>query len=238
MLPTTYFVETAYEDIGCEDGSGNILDPRFKLSVCGENDYMPYYYVDPDLRAMHPDSVRYNGWYNFPTAGYCTWKYFTDPSFATTNATLGDYPQNTKYLRFADLLLMGAEAAVHNGQNQDARSWINKVRERARNSGSTNYPLALSGSVTLEQIYAERRVELAFEGHQFFDIVRTGRAQEILKERAMSQPHWVTTIHPESSEEAPQQFGDNFRVGNHEIWPIPEDEIAQTDGSITQNPGY
>ena len=90
--------------------------------------------------------------------------------------TLGDHPQNTKYFRFADLLLIGAEAAVNSGHDADALTWINRVRDRARNSGNTGYPLPLT-SVTKEKVWAERRVELAFEGHQFFDIVRTGRVE-------------------------------------------------------------
>ncbi len=236
ILPTDYFVATAYADIDCEV-AGEILDPRYKLSVVDEGDSLPYYYQDEVLRATYPDSVVYNSWYNWPSTGRCTWKYFTDPIYSSGVATLGDYPQNTKYFRFADLLLMGAEAAVHASQNTDALEWINWVRTRARNSGNTNtnYPQDYSGTITLDQVYAERRVELAFEGHQFYDIVRTGRAQQILKEDAMEYP---TATNPINNATAPQQFGSAFVIGQHEIWPIPQQEIVNSEGSITQNPYY
>lgn len=234
ILPTSYFVNTAYEDIGCEVAD-NIVDPRYKLSVIAPGDSLPYYYADATLRATYPDSVLYDSWYNWPCTGYCTWKYFTDPLFSGANAaTLADYPQNTKYFRYADLLLIGAEAAVRIGANADALTWINMIRERARLSGNTGYPQDLT-SVTVEDVWAERRVELAFEGHQYYDIVRTGRAQKILKEDAMQ---YATMNHPDTGDEGTQQFGSDYQIGKHEIWPIPEAEMENSEGSITQNPGY
>lgn len=234
ILPTDYFISTAYADIGCEPTAGNILDPRYKLSVVDKGDSVPYIYTNETLRAMYPDSLVYDSWFNWPTPGRCTWKYFTDPIFFTNTRTLGDYPQNTKYMRYADLLLIGAEAAVHIGQTADALAWINKVRERARNCGTTGYPQPLS-SVTVEDVWAERRVELAFEGHQFYDIIRTKRAQQVLKEDAMN---YADIINPVTSEEGYQQFGDAFELQKHEIWPIPEIEMDNSAGSIAQNPRY
>lgn len=256
ILPTDYFVETAYEDIGCEI-DGEIIDPRYYLSVIEDEDPVPTgnleithtfsYEINPteenpsglvewDSTVVWTpgDSLAYSGWYNWPCTGRSTWKYFTDPYWNETRTTLGDMPQNTRYLRYADLLLMGAEAAVHIGQNADALAWVNKVRERARNSGNTGYPQALS-SVTVEDIWAERRVELAFEGHQFYDIVRTGRAQQVLKEDAMQYPE---SVDPNSGRTARQQFGDNFIIGKNEILPIPQAEIDNTEGSIEQNPNW
>ncbi|MBN2273521.1 MAG: RagB/SusD family nutrient uptake outer membrane protein [Bacteroidales bacterium] len=234
ILPTQYFVNTAFEDNGCEDNEGNILDPRFKLSVITGEDKIPFYYEDPVMRAKYPDSVLLAPYYNNPATGYVTWKYFTDPYFNTRRGTLGDMPQNTKYLRFADLLLIGAEAAVNSGHDADALAWVNRVRDRARNSGNTGYPLPLT-SVSKEKIWAERRVELAFEGHQFYDIVRTGRATQVLKEDAMQ---FATSTNELSSVPVQEQFGDAFIVGKNEIWPVPQAEIDNTNGTITQNPNY
>lgn len=234
ILPTRYFVETAFEDIGCEDANGNILDPRYKLSVIASGDLVPFNYENPLLRAKYPDSVALAGYYNAPATGYVTWKYYTDPYYNDQRGTLGDMPQNTKYFRFADLLLIGAEAGVLSGHNAEALTWINRVRDRARNAGNTGYPLALT-SVTKEDVWAERRVELAFEGHQFYDIVRTNRVQSVLKEEAMQ---YATSINPNLPDPTQEQFGDNFVIGKNEVWPIPQTEIDATDGSITQNPNY
>jgi starch-binding outer membrane protein, SusD/RagB family len=234
ILPTTYFLKTAYKNVGCEPAE---LDPRFKLSVFGEHDSLPFYYTDEVLRSTYPDSVMYDAWFNWPCTGYATWKYFEDPIFNRDNTQLGDNPMNTKYFRFADLLLMGAEAAVQTGHADKALEWINRVRTRARNSGNTGYPLNLT-AVTLEDVYAERRVELAFEGHQFFDIVRTGRAEKILKQDAIATPEFKMTTHPDAIRSEPQQFGDQFQVGKNEILPIPQSEIDLSGGVLTQNPGY
>jgi starch-binding outer membrane protein, SusD/RagB family len=255
ILPTTYFINTAYEDIGCEV-DGEILDPRFELSVMKGDDLIPipsaqdvsfeFEYQttggetvawDTTISFVEGDSVPYDGWYNWPTPGNATWKYFTDPIYFNRTSTLADYPQNTKLIRFADVLLIGAEAAVHIGQNGSALNWINKVRTRARNAGNTDYPHDLTGTITAEQVWAERRVELAFEGHQFFDIVRTGRAAQVLKVDAY-QNGWDVTTNPIDGSTAAQQFGDAFQVGKNEIWPIPETEMIASDGSIAQNPNY
>jgi hypothetical protein len=237
ILPTKYFINTAYEDIGCEDVDGTILDPRYRFTVVQPTDSFPFNYLDAAQRAQYSDSVAYSPWFNWPCTGYCTWKYFTDPIFTVSASTLGDYPQNTRYMRYADLLLIGAEAAAHIGQNTDALDWMNKVRERARNSGNTTYPLALSGNITPEQVWAERRVELAFEGHQFFDVVRTGRAEQVLKIDAY-EGDFESMTNPLTGDEGTQQFGSAFQIGKHEIWPIPERELDNSEGSITQNPNY
>jgi starch-binding outer membrane protein, SusD/RagB family len=236
ILPTTFFLETAYAEVGCEPRE---RDPRFDISVIEPTDSIPFYYVDPILRATYPDSVAYDAWFNWPCTGYATWKYFEDPIFNINNTQLGDNPMNTKYFRFADLLLMGAEAALQTGHADKATEWINRVRTRARNSGNTGFPEDLTQSeVTLEAVYAERRVELAFEGHQFFDIVRTGRAVQVLTVDALSRPEFITTTNPIDNRTAPQQFGDQFQTGKNEIFPIPQTEVDLSGGVLTQNPGY
>jgi hypothetical protein len=236
ILPTKYFVSTAFRDAGGMEGD-QILDPRYKISVFEPTDSFPYYYADPVMREKYPDSVAFDCYFNNPATGYCTWKYFTDPIFLQNATTLGDYPQNTKLYRFADLLLVGAEAAVNlGGHDAEALQWINRVRNRARNSGTTGYPKDLT-SVTKEQIWAERRVELAFENHQYYDLVRTNRAQQVLQGEAM-QYQYTTNVRESVETTVTEQFGDNFIQGKHELWPIPQAEIDATNGSITQNPGY
>lgn len=88
------------------------------------------------------------------------------PDAALTN------PNNTRVIRFADVLLMAAEA-LNRGNISDtrARTYLNRVRNRAT-LGNVN----TSGTNLTNDIYKERRVELIGEGHRFFDLVRTGRA--------------------------------------------------------------
>lgn len=92
------------------------------------------------------------------------------------DANIGDAnltnPNNYRAIRFADVLLMAAEALQRGSLGEDrALNYLNRVRNRANlpNSDAT-------GEALLQAIYQERRVELVGEGHRFFDLVRTGRA--------------------------------------------------------------
>tara|TARA_B100000795_G_scaffold194102_1_gene148355 strand:- start:12696 stop:14177 length:1482 start_codon:yes stop_codon:yes gene_type:complete len=112
----------------------------------------------------------------FEHTGFFNRKYI--PRVGDTN--IGDQnltnPNNYRAIRFADVLLMAAEA--HNqGDGNDvlARQYLNRVRLR-----TTLIDVNVSGSALTQAIYNERRLELVGEGHHFFDLVRTGRAaQEI-----------------------------------------------------------
>ena len=95
------------------------------------------------------------------------------------DANIGDQnltnPNNYRSIRFADVLLMAAEAHNKSGNDGVARAYLNRVRNRA---GLVD--TSASGTALEDAIYFERRLELVGEGHQFFDAVRTGRApQEI-----------------------------------------------------------
>ena len=119
-------------------------------------------------------------------------------------------PNNYRAIRFADVLLMAAEA-FNRGSIDDgkAQSYLNRVRRRA--FGDMLHDVSTTGSSLTNDIYHERRVELAGEGHRFFDLVRTGKAaQEI----------------------------NGFVAGKHELFPIPSIEIELAGNRWTQNPGY
>ncbi len=117
-------------------------------------------------------------------------------------------PVNHRVIRYADVLLMAAEA--HNrkpGPNDElARQYLNEVRDRVDMPA-----INASGEALTEAIYHERRVELAGEGLRFFDLVRTGKAAEAIE---------------------------SFKTGTHEVFPIPQAEIDLAGGNWSQNPGY
>jgi hypothetical protein len=122
---------------------------------------------------------------------------------------------NDRIMRYSDLLLMHAEAAYHNGQEDVARTSLNAVRERARRHAEPGVlpDVTASGPQLLNAIYHERRVELALEGLRFFDVVRQGRGAEV--------------------------FGPlGFIEGKHEVYPVPQAQISLSNGLLTQNPGY
>ena len=119
--------------------------------------------------------------------------------------------KNVHLLRYAELLLINAEAANNLGQTSTAIMNLNLVRARAGLPVTT----ASSQSDVQMAIWNERRVELAMEHDRFFDIVRQGRAAQLM-----------------------QADGKNFVVGKNELLPIPATQIALSGGRLIQNPGY
>lgn len=119
--------------------------------------------------------------------------------------------KNIRILRMGEIYLINAEAANELGQTSQAMESLNMVRNRAGLGNSS----ASSQSELREAIWKERRVELAMEHDRFFDIIRQGRAGQILR-----------------------AHGKNFEDGKNEIFPIPQSEIDASDGKLIQNPGY
>ena len=137
------------------------------------------------------------------------------------HATRG--PLNNRQIRYADVLLMYAEAALGAGDEATARTYINMVRTRV---GLTE--IAQADNAALRH---ERRVELAMEGHRWFDLVRwEGVAGNGLK--AHMDAYKAT-----ETQEA-QSHIQEFVAGKHEIFPIPQEEIQLNPTPMAQNPGY
>jgi hypothetical protein len=128
-------------------------------------------------------------------------------------------PGNVKLIRYSDVYLIAAEAALMDGNNAKALEYVNKVRERARMCGDTGQPAALS-SVTLDDIIHERRLEFAGEGHRMFDIVRWNKAYDLLN--TPTEDGYVR----------------NFVRGQHEYQPIPAREIELSQGNLKQYTGW
>ena len=119
-------------------------------------------------------SVNYNVGNPDPVTGHTG--YYNRKYLPRQNENQGDanltQPNNYRAIRYADVLLMAAEAMVRgNLSESQARGYLNQVRERAGLEDVTS-----SGNDLLEDIYEDRRLELMGEGHRFFDLVRTGRA--------------------------------------------------------------
>lgn len=118
-------------------------------------------------------------------------------------------PNNYRAIRYADVLLMAAEAFNRSGDDVKARTYLNLVRRRA--FGDNNHDISASGAALTDFIWAERKLELMGEGHRFFDLVRTNQA--------------ATSI-------------TGFVTGKHDLFPIPLEEIQFSNGNWQQNPNY
>lgn len=128
-------------------------------------------------------------------------------------------PGNIRILRYADVLLMMAEAINEQGRPGDALPFLNEVRDRARGAYPPNIIPAVTTTDQNElrlKIWHERRVELGMEQHRWFDLVRTGRAAERMLAVGKT----------------------NFTTGKHELLPLPQSEIDVSGGNLENNPGY
>lgn len=149
------------------------------------------------VEVTYAEGYEHTGFYNhkyIPRSG----ESFQDPNL--TNAT------NYRAIRFADVLLLAAEAHNAIGNDNTALSYLNQVRNRA---GVED--IAATGTTLGNAIFQERRLELAGEGHRFFDLVRTGRAADAIS---------------------------GFTAGKHELFPLPLLEIELAGNIWEQNPGY
>lgn len=155
---------------------------------------------------------------------------------------------NVPLMRFADLLLMAAECEIELNNLNVAMGYINKVRQRAANSvvmnldntaPAANYKVGLYTSFANQEaartaVRFERRLELAEEGHRFFDLVRWGITEEFINNEYL----------PFESILRPVTFtpGAQFNAGKDEYQPIPEYSITQSFkngvATLKQNPGY
>ncbi|SEK26190.1 Starch-binding associating with outer membrane [Aquimarina amphilecti] len=144
----------------------------------------------------------------FEHTGYFNRKYIARQGDLNTGDANLTNPNNYRAIRFADVLLMAAEAHNRKSPSNDgqAQVYLNRVRTRAQLPDVT-----AGGTALTDAIYNERRLELVGEGHHFFDLVRTGRA--------------ATEI-------------DGFVTGKHEVFPIPLIEIQLAGNRWEQNPGY
>jgi hypothetical protein len=125
------------------------------------------------------------------------------------------FNHNRRILRYADVLLMAAEALNQNNKSTEALPLLNMVRARARGgNASVLADINVTDKTALDEIiFNERRHELAMEGHRFWDLVRTGRAATVLGPLG-------------------------FIEGKHELLPIPQSEVDLSQNRIEQNPNW
>ncbi|WP_297332604.1 RagB/SusD family nutrient uptake outer membrane protein [Flavobacterium sp.] len=170
-------------------------------------------YEDGDVRReatiLYVPSVLWDGFiapttWNNPRYNY---KAYHSSIAESWNGNKAETAKNLRLLKFSDVMLIRAEAGFHLGMNDEVENMINPLRLRA---GLTE----LSG-ITLQQIYNERRWEMAMEHERWFDIVRTGQAQAAMAAN-----------------------GKTFVPGKHEVFPIPDPQIAVSGGRLIQNNGY
>ena len=201
---------------GIRNYNGPLFDSGFSFNIPTQDVVDAFESDDPridtailDINAWATSTGATFGTGNEHT-GYYNRKYIArqgDSNIGDQNLT---NPNNYRAIRYADVLLMAAEALNRGSIADDrAQNYLNIVRQRA--FGDMDHNITSSGSTLTEAIYNERRVELVGEGHRLFDLVRTGRAASEI---------------------------DGFMSGKHEVFPIPQIEIELTGNRWAQNTGY
>ena len=145
----------------------------------------------------------------YENTGYYNKKYLPRKGQTSGQVEL-NYLNNYRTIRYADVLLMAAEAYNQTSNDSKAQLYLNQVRRRAFQVSDASFDVTASGPALYAAILNERRLELAMEGERFFDLVRTGQATTVL--------------------------GSIFKAGKSELFPIPQSEVVVSH--LQQNPGY
>ena len=214
------------------------VDPRLFLTAGIPG--FPYEFNEKYMVEKTPVWSRSNGLYGY----YVNIKYNVDPDsgYLIKQSWYGT-AMNHIVLRYSDVMLMRAEALIqlNDGRIQEAMDLINQIRVRASQSLSVigDYPEKYgvhfnvqpysgitSQAEALKALKFERRVELAMECDRFFDLVRWGEAEQVLNK-----------YYAEEADNCSIYKGATFVADKHEYLPIPNAQVAASNGNYTQNIG-
>ena len=185
-------------------------DPRLKGTIIDLGDTIDGVYIkgDPDPANDPVITLNQNGdTLNIQCYNRKVW--------VPGNDTPTQWAHHRRLIRYADVLLMAAEALNENGKQTDALTYLNQIRKRAKGGNISVLPdISITDKNLLrDKILLERRHEFALEGERFWDLVRTGNAAAVLGPLG-------------------------FIPGKNELLPIHQSEIDISQGSLTQNPNY
>jgi len=195
-------------------------DPRLRISVISDGDTIEVIRSSDEPVELNRLAYAWPG--DQSPTGYNHRKY--EYNLDESGSDFSEGTLDVKVIRYADVLLWAAEAHMKPGGNTGrSLELVNMIRERARNiaSPAASVPADLT-SVTMEDVYNERRRELAFESHRFFDLRRWGLLEDKLE--GFDVRGGLYTI--------------DFEPGRHEYLPIPEQVLTETNGVVIQTPGY
>ena len=230
------FASTDYEV-----GSTQTVDPRLFVTVGVPG--TPYMFNTGFMMAESNTWSRSGGTYGY----YVSLKQNVDPALTDSYLFLCDNQwatsMNRIVLRYADVLLMRAEALAQLNKTADAIALVNQVRQRAAdmatNSVVAGYPVkygvryavgkytgTYSKDEAMRIVKMERRLELAMESERFFDLVRWGDAATVLNKYYADESRTMNFLE-----------GSSFTANKNEYLPVPYEQIAASNNHYTQNIG-
>lgn len=272
ILNSGYGLENSYASVFSINNEMNkeiLFAVRYKAGGLGLGNYMANFFaplnsgnavVNGDGRGHNYPTTSLSQAYRTPASGPVDQRKVVN--IGTYNALLytkkfispvvveNDAENDFPVLRYADILLMKAEALGFDGAGGIAMSLINQVRQRAGgipysagdfNAGLYLYPTSeadpnavINSEAFLDALLEERRLEMAFENQRFFDLVRTGKAIEVIRnyyaeEFESHYKRYTLTLEELQAKATPERL----------LLPIPQREIdTNEEMAIIQNPGY
>ena len=220
------------------DMADDNADPRLFLTVGMPG--LPYMFNRSYMMEETSIWSRSNGLYGY----YVSLKHNVDPALLGSDLIKGSYwasSMNRIVFRYADVLLMRAEAYAQLGQSDQAITLVNQVRSRAASSTQmisnytntygvkmyiTNYRGSYSKDQTIKIVKMERRLELGMESERFFDLVRWGDAATVLNK-----------YYAEEIDHCAIYSTAHFTANKDEYLPIPFSQLSASNGHYTQNIG-
>lgn len=227
-------VDSRYDATFKSEFYATMEDPSIGLEVGDLRVYFPKYdqpFTDADeaaLLAEHPNAiiVTKDRWMqdieNVGGSGMCpmVWKFYDPNSTFPLNNTSYTSTKDIFLFRLADTYLMAAEAYYQAGDSKTAAKRLTDVRQRAALPGHEAEMVVNSSEVNIDFILDERARELVGEYKRWMDLKRTGK----LIERTLAHNNLAAR--------------DNKMDKHILVRPIPQSVIDQTEGEISQNPGY
>ncbi len=215
------------------NSSSDNADPRLWLTIGIPG--FPYMFNANYIMAKTQTWSRSNGLYGYNVS----LKHNVDPDseYLIKGAWWGS-PMNRIVLRYADVLLMRAEAQAQLGNGAEAIALVNQLRNRAAQSTAmlSGYDVRYGAKMrvkpysdtgdALARVKMERRLEMAMESERFFDLVRWGEAEQV-----------INRYYAEEADNCAIYSAAHFTANKNEYLPIPYEQIAASNGHYTQNIG-
>lgn len=225
-------IKTGCTEIAGEDNFDKFIENSKNLS--SYDTYIGKYGWDPECYIIDPTQHK---------SARIVRKYFVPISKRPEVYNIDKIPLDHRILRYADVLLMYAEACNELGEDAPARTYLNQVRNRVNLSN-----VETSGNALRNAIRLERRLELAWEQNRLYDIRRwtDDNGQKVISNLMGPNGTFVQyntnaatrDIYEWENQGEASNKGTGFNVNRDMVFPIPLYEITMSNGSITQNPGW
>jgi len=214
----------AVDDDDLNEGTG-IFQDLFMVRLFASNTFLAEIASDPrkdDIALAHA-AVSFDGErIEVPPGRTGCMKWYTPK--VERPVLENDNGKNRRVIIYSEVVLWYAEALNEMGDRPKSLDQLNSIKRVANKINNTSVLYKAGTYVEMrDQIWKERRIELCHLWDRFFDIVRQGRAAQVLHAFAGETTH---------------NRGINFIEGINEIFPIPQNELDITNGLVTQNPGY